>query len=137
MTGIDRRGVARVLARIKTFHAPQDIGEAVISSWVDAFAYANITNATDAEAAVIRHYTTPGANQWITPGDVVGHYRAIRNERLAGISDGDLTPDLPGDASGLVYVRTHRARQKAVADGLTVQEAIATVAPVRAIEARR
>lgn len=135
MTSIDRRGVARVLARIKTYHSPQDVGEAVITSWVDAFAYAGVKNAFDAEAAVIRHYTMPGANQWITPGDVVGHYRAIRHARIEGIEDGDLTPDLDPFAPGRIYAKTMQARGAAVMDGMSIQQAIATVPVAKAIEA--
>ena len=131
MTDIDRRAVAKILARIKTYHSPQDIGETVITSWVDAFTYANVTNVQDAEAAVIRHYTTPGANPWITPGDVVGHYRSIRGVRLEGVDHGDITKDVdPNDIPA--YLATLRYRRKAIANGMTVVQANALPLPSEA-----
>ena len=127
-----------ILTRIKAYHSPQADDDATCEAWADALNYARVTNVRDAVAAVVRHYTTPGANPWITPGDVVGHYKAIRWDRLKDyMDDGRLTPDVPGDAHGSIHAKTAQARARAIEDGMPVEQAIATIPPVAAIEAPR
>lgn len=40
----------------------------------------------DAQTAVIRHYSVPGA-KWMMPGDVIAGVRTIENERIAAAPD--------------------------------------------------
>lgn len=141
MTSMNRRGVAKVLARIKTYHSPQDVGESVITSWSDAFKLANVTNAEDAETAVIQHYSSPGCNRWITPGDVIEIYKAIRIARIEqATADSDvdlhavLTEDVdPSDAQA--YLATLRHRLRALGDGLPLQRVVALPLPAEAAHA--
>ena len=126
-----------VLATIRGFHGAQDIGESVVRLWTVALNYGKLTSRSDAVEAVVRHYSTTGCNQWITPGDVIGGVGAIRAARLEGVNDGDLTPDLDPDLPARDYVATMQARGAAVMAGMPIPQAIATIAPVKAIEATR
>lgn len=137
MTAIDAADALLILTKIRTFHGPQDTGTSVCHSWAEALNYAGVASVPDALQAVVRHYSTPGCNQWITPGDVVAGVKAIRAERMQGVNDGDLTPDLDPFAPARDYVATTQARAAAVMDGMPVRQAIATIAPVKAIEAVR
>ena len=137
MTEITESGTMRVLAAIKAGHPPFDAGDAAIKFWTMALRLGGVTNIEDAIEAVVRHYSTPGANPWIIPGDVVGHYRELRRERVKDINDGDLTPDLDPFAPVSVYLGTYKARYAAVEDGMPKAVAIATVAPVKMIEAAK
>lgn len=137
MTDFDAGDALAVLTQIKLYHQPQDNSDAVAVAWARALSGAGVTNVNDAMAAVDRHYSTPGANRWIIPGDVIRHYRELRYERIADIQDGELTPDLDPHASGREYARTTQARAAAMMDGVPKEQAIATIPPVKAIEARK
>ena len=137
MTSIDAGDALAILTEIKLYHNQQDNSTAACEAWARALNHAGVTNVRDAIEAVERHYATPGANPWIIPGDVVGHYRALRNERVKDINDGDLTPDLDPFAPVSVYLGTHKARYAAVEDGMPRAAAIATIAPVKMIEAAK
>ena len=126
-----------VLSAIKGLHNPQDTSDSVVTLWASAFRYAGITSTGDAVEAVVRHYSTEGANQWITPGDVIAGVKTIRAARIKGINDGDLTPDLDPFIPAREYVDTLQARAAAVMDGMPPAAAIATVRPSAAIEANR
>lgn len=137
MDTLDTPQTLELLALVKGFHGPQDLGDGTVAAWQMAFAYAKISNFADAKAAVVAHYTTPGANPWITPGDVVGHYKDLRWDRIKDLRDGQLTPDVPGEAHGRIHAKTHQARAKAVEDGMPVEQAIATIPIIKAIESGR
>ena len=137
MNTLDAPQTLELLALVKSFHGPQDLGTGTVAAWQMAFAYAKVGNLDDAKAAVVAHYVTPGSNPWITPGDVVGHYKEIRWDRIKDLRDGQLTPDVPGDAHGRIHAKTAQARAKAVEDGMPLDEAIATIPVVRAIESGR
>jgi hypothetical protein len=123
-----------VLSAIKTFHSPQDDGDVTIKMWTVALRYGRVTNGADAVEAVVRHYTTPGANPFITPGDVIEKYREIRNARLQNIDHGDVTQDV--DASDVeAYLATLRMRIAAIADGATLAQANALPLPPAAAHA--
>lgn len=104
-----------VLARIRVYHGAQDTGAGATKAWTDALTYAGVTSLDDAIHAVVRHYTTPGANRWITPGDVVAGIRAIRDDRLdrTELPVPNVDPDDPRAGNDEI-----RALRSAIADGV-------------------
>lgn len=137
MDTLDEPDTIQVLAAIKAAHPPQEVGEATIRFWVAAFRSGQVTNVADAIQAVIDHYSTPGASPWVIPGDIIGRYREIRRVRVEEINDGDLTPDLDPFAPMGLYLATHRARFKAVQDGMLKEHVVAAIPPSAAIEASK
>ena len=134
---LDAADALVILTRIKLYHSPQDDSDATCQAWAEALNYAGVTNLRDADEAVKRHYTTPGANPFITPGDIAGRYREIRRERVAGINDGDLTPDVDPLAPDSMHTATLKARYAAVLEGMPKAQAIATIPQAKAIEAAK
>lgn len=133
-TALDAADALVILTRIKAYHSPQSDDDATCDAWADALNYAGVTNVRDAVSGVMRHYTTPGANPWITPGDVIGHYRTIRDVRLKNVEHADLTEDVdPND--GRAYLATLRHRLALVGDGLTVEQAKRSPLPPEAAHA--
>lgn len=126
-----------LLTLVKGFHDKQDLGAGTVAAWQMAFKLAKVTNLSDAKEAVVRHYSVPRANPWIIPGDVIGQYRDLRYARVAGINDGDLTPDVDPLAPDSVHIATDKARYAAVIEGMPREQAIATIPPTKMIEGRR
>lgn len=113
-TGMDAADALLVLTKIKLFHPPQDDTDDTCRAWAQALTYAGVASVQDAIDAVQRRYATPGANPWITPGDVVAGVRAIRSKRLDS-SDAilpDVDPDQVQD-----WLKARRAGLAALADG--------------------
>jgi len=135
MSVITWEDAALVVAKVRTFHQPQDIGDSTITSWQEALNAAGVKSRTDAVHAVIRHYATPGNDKWITPADVVSGVKAIRSARLENVTESDLTPDIGHGVHAADWVQTLRARIALVADGAPVAQAIASVPPPKAITA--
>ena len=131
---IDKADALVILTKIKAFHSPQNDDDATCEAWADALNYGGVTNIRDAVTSVMRHYGTRGANPWITPGDVIGGYREIRNARFRGIQDSDLTEDVdPDDIPA--YLATLRYRNAAIADGSSLEQAQALPLPPTAAHA--
>ena len=87
----------------------------------------------DSLTAVRDHFRNSG--EYLRPVHVRSAVKEIRWSRIAGINDGDLTLDLDPDAPIGDYLATTRARASAIEGGMPIPQAIATIAPVKAIEA--
>jgi hypothetical protein len=131
---LDEADVLRILARVKSFHGPQDVGDTVVASWLLALQRAGVHNVDDADAAVVDHYSDTSANPWITPGDVIARYRTIRAARLKNIDYGDVTQDVDANDAD-AYLATIRHRYAAIADGATLAQANALPLPPAAAHA--
>lgn len=103
-----------VLATVKTFHRAQDLGQATLRTWSTALQYASVQTTSDAVEAVLRHYTTPDNDPWITPAHVIAGVRAIRSSRLAGVDM--VTPNVDPD-NVAAYRAELAALRAAIADG--------------------
>jgi len=131
---IAKSDALKILFRIRTYHGPQDVGDTTAQAWADALNLSGVTNMTDAELAVIMHYSDSDANRWITPGDLIAKYRQIRGDRLKGIDYGDVTQDVDANDAD-AYLATIRHRYAAIADGATLAQANALPLPPAAAHA--
>jgi hypothetical protein len=105
---------ALVVGKIRTYHQPQDIGDATITSWHEALTDAGVTSRADAIQAVVQHYATPGAERWITPGDIIAGIRRIRRARLEHADQ--ILPDVDPD-NVQAWLTARRNTLQEVADG--------------------
>lgn len=96
----------------------------ILDAWHEAIGDLRFEDCLTAVAAHRREST-----DWLMPAHIVTRVKAMRAERVRGLSDADLTPDIgavSGDA-GRAYLETLRRRQGLVMDGVSLDEAIALV----------
>lgn len=134
---MNRSETALVLAKIaaidnRRLDDPTGRDTPILDAWHDVI---GDLNARDCIEAVRIHRQQ--STEWVQPAHIRSIVEDLRWNRIKDIQDGQLTPDLDGFAPIGEYLATHRARARAIEDGMPMTEAIATIPPQKAIEGPR